>query len=298
MQKEQPQETTAQEMLNATQEEVHSIALDVDFKPYLDAVTTASRRTRSIIYVLIAGLLFIITAFRSTSNPDWTDSRLAQLQLASECINHSDFSSPQCKQSIDYAEGFISQGGIDKNSGEFKSELGDQIKEFIKQRTDGLTLHLPFFGITIDANDLGMVGGLILAAIFYVLYASLGREIDNIERAKAKAARIKGGNSLDGNYEDNLELILMSQVFSSPSKRKAWFGQGIYVLFLAVTLFHFFIIYTDLETYDIAVKLEGTTVATVETGLEIFAFALVLFFCSQCFRQQMKLNRCLNDLSK
>src|ERR1044072_8369346 len=65
-----------------TQKSVQSIAVDVDFGPYIEAVSAAAQRTRSAIYILIAALLLIITVTRTADYPDWMEARLGQLQLA------------------------------------------------------------------------------------------------------------------------------------------------------------------------------------------------------------------------
>jgi hypothetical protein len=293
-----PQAKTADE----TQKDVESIARDIDFKPYLEAMNTASSRTRSVIFVLIGALLVVIAAFRDTSYPDWTDARLAQMQLASACIKNHCLEAPDCKNSLEYAESFVFQGDNTEDESkllldqEFSSELDDQIKEFIRQRTEAMTLHLPFFGVALDMNDLGLVGGLFLASILYVLYACLSREIDNIERVLAKARRMKGKIKQDVDFRDNLELLLMTQVFASPSRVRVGVGRGIYALFLSVPALHFFIVYTDSKTFNIAATLEGLWTARFEMAFEWIAFALVAFCAYLCWRQQVKLNQRLDGL--
>jgi hypothetical protein len=171
--------------------------------------------------------------------------------------------------------------------------MKEQINDFIKQRTDALTLHLPFFGLAIDMNDLGMIGGFLLASILYVLYASLSSETENIERAKGKAAKISDKKT----REDYLELLLMHQVLASPSKAKIGIGKGLYVLFVLVAALHFWVCYDDRSSFDVAVILEGKTAALIDTILEWTFCALVTFFCVLCFLQQRKLNQSLRSLA-
>ncbi|MDT7543346.1 MAG: hypothetical protein QOE33_3250 [Acidobacteriota bacterium] len=296
MKHEEPPNVAQQKSLDKTQKDIRAIATEVDFKPYLEAVSMASQRTRFTVYVLIAALLLIITTYRNTASPDWTNSRLTQFQLAYACLQDSSASS-ECVEAIKYAKGFMllhSDGpeplSLDK---EWQLELREQINDLIKQRTDALTLHLPFFGLAIDMNDLGMMGGFLLASILYVLYASLSSETENIERAKGKAAKINDKNM----REDYLELLLMHQVLSSPSKAKIGIGKGLYVLFILVAAVHLWVCYDDRDSFHVAVTLEGKGAAVVDTILEWTFCALVIFFCSLCFWQQRKLNKSLRSLA-
>src|SRR5688572_31083754 len=124
-------------------------------------------------------------------------------------------------------------------------------------------------------NDLGLVGGLLLTSILYVLYASLKSEIDNIEIAKEKSLSIKNKEQ----QKDNLELLLMAQVLASRSKGKSQrgVGLGLYLLFLTVPIPHLFVVLRDIKTFPTAVVLQGLQWARIETGFNILAFAVVVF---------------------
>lgn len=279
-----------------TENNAESIAAHDDFKPYLESVIRGATRTRSIIYVLVAALLLVFTAYRTTTSPDWTDLRLARLQQASVCYENN-LLSDECKQSIEYAVGFVFQGSSTKEvqdlllKQEFRPQLREQINALIRQRTDGLTLRLPFFGLTIDMNDLGMMGGFLLTAILYILYASLKGETENIKIAKRKA-RSRNDQT---KRADNLELLLMAQVLASPAK-SIGVGQGLYLLFVLVPLLHVFVLYSDLTTYPKAVVLQGQTWALIETGINVIAFCLVVICSVLCLREQRRLNQTLDEL--
>jgi hypothetical protein len=295
-------QSTVSEQKDADQlPSIRAIATDVDFKPYLEAVNSASQRTRSIIYVLIAALLLMFTALRNTVYPDWTDARLSRLQLALGCVRQGgSFDNPECKAAVDYSVQYLFQGTFSNKSilmlaksKLFEEELAGQIDEFIRQRTDADIVRLPFFGIAIDLNDLGNVGGLLLVSILYVLYASLSREIDNVERAKNKALTLEGKTKKN----ESLELLLMAQVFASPSKSKLHVSRGIYVLFVLVPMLHLVIVLTDSLSLNTASVLQGAVPALVETILEWVIFSFVASCSYLCCRQQQRLNNNLGSLA-
>lgn len=285
-----------QNVLGETQHGIESIASDVDFKPYLDAVNMASQRSRYVVYVLVAAVLLISTAYRNTSFPDWTDSRLTRLQEASTCIE-AKLEDDECEKSIGYAKGFLFQGtsSIEAKISrqELTAELREQINAFIRQRTDELFLHLPFFGITIDMNDLGVAVGLLLASILYVLYASLKSEFDNVETARKKLNKMSKEQR-----SDNVDLLLMAQVLASPTDSKIGVRKGIYVLFIMAIIPLYFVVKSDIQSLSTAAVLEGIGWAKTEMYIDIIAFLFVIFFVILCILQQRSLNQSLDKLVK
>jgi hypothetical protein len=276
-----------------TRETLRSIAADIDFKRFLEGVNGDSQRTRTVVFVLVAALLLIFTAYRNTAFPDWTDARLGRLQQAALCLE-TNLNSDECYASKQYAEGFLSLPGNEVgNLGgkELDLELREQINAFIKQRTDALSLRLPFFGITIDSNDLGLISGLLLIAILYVLFASLKSETDDLEIARDKAITLP-----DKKRQDTEKLLRMAQVLAPPSKSKLNVGQGLYVLYFLAPLLHFFVVKEDIRTYDIAVALEGSKWSNIDTSIDVVALLVVLAFSILCINQQRKLNHSLDDL--
>ena len=276
-------------------ESLQSIAADIDFKRYLEGVNSDSQRTRTVVFVLVAALLLIFTAYRNTAFPDWTDARLGLLQQAAVCLE-TNLNNDGCKASKQYAQGFLVQDSPGNEASQLSGkeldlELREQINAFIKQRTDALSLRLPFFGITIDMNDLGLICGLLLIAILYVLFASLQSETDDLELARDKARTLP-----DKKRQDTERLLRMAQVLAPPSKSKINVGQGLYVLYFLAPLLHFFVVKEDVRTLGIAAALEGSKWGKIDTGSEVVAFRVVLAFSVLCINQQRKLNHSLDDL--
>lgn len=280
-------------MADKTQENLQSIAADIDFKRYLEGVNSDSQRTRAVVFVLVAALLLIFTAYRNTAFPDWTNARLGRLQHAALCLE-TKLNSDACEASKQYAQGFLGSPGNEVGNlrgQELDLELREQINAFIRQRTDALSLRLPFFGITIDMNDLGLISGLLLIAILYVLFASLKSETDDLEIARDKVMTFP-----DGKRQDSEKLLQMAQVLAPPSKSKMNIGQGLYLLYFLTPLLHGFVVKEDVETYGIAEALEGSKWGKIDTSIDVVAFLVVLTFSVFCIKQQRQLNHALEDL--
>jgi hypothetical protein len=74
-----------------------------------------------------------------------------------------------------------------------------------------LTIHVPILGFTIDANDLGLLGGVGFIVILACYRFFLSREIDNL-RISFDEAKYGGFHKLDEFYK----LLAMRQVFTVP----------------------------------------------------------------------------------
>lgn len=256
---------------------------EADFKLYLDAVNAASQRTRSTVYVLVAILVLTLTAYRNTSNPDWIDARLAHLQLASACFDKGERYRSGCSDALAYSEKFLFTGRTHEllSGNEFRKELTEQINTFIRQRTEALSLRLPFFGVVIDMNDLGMITGIFLAFVLYVLYAGLDREVDNLERSINKA-----GQGTPSQKEERLELLLMTQMLAS---RKG-VTLGVHILLIGVVVVHGLVVYEDWTTSGAAIALQGSLRGTVETYFDAALFGVVVILCGICWLGQLALD--------
>ncbi len=278
---------------------VGSIEEKIDFKPYLDAVNAGSNRTRSTVYVLVAMTVIILTGYRNTTSPDWLDQRLAKFQMTSacvkensltECITSAPSQSPECVEAITYSKDFLFS---DKDNPlllkrEFCTELDGQIAALTKLRTEALSIRLPFFGMVIDVNDLGLISGVFLAFILSVLYVGIDRETDNLNRAMQRAK----GATTDERKKENLELLLMTQVLAS--KKGATYG--VHILLLVVVLIYGLVFWSDLTTYPIAVTLEGRPRALMETAFDVIVFVIVVILCVIVWFSQRSLDIKVDDL--
>lgn len=264
---------------------------EIDFRPYLEAANLASLRTRSTAYVLVVAVVIIFTTYRHTITPDWLDARLTKLQTAFVCMTEKlDLDQPkQCEDAVKYSRDLLYTGkGAELPRGDaFRTELREQISILIRLRTEALTLRLPFVGMAVDSNDLGLLGGIFLTSILYILHAWLYREVDNLKRAKDKTKTLS-----EGKRKEHLEHLLMTQVLTS---RKG-ITVGVFLLLAGVVAMHWFVLRSDLETYGIAETLQGSWGANLETILDKTFFAFVCVLSVLCGWQQWKLDRSVDAL--
>jgi len=118
----------------------------------------------------------------------------------------------------------------------------------------------------------------------FVLYACLKSETDDFGRARIKVLDMRPEKR-----KDNLELLLMAQVLASPSKSRIGVGKGLYVLFLLVPVLHFFVVKSDIQSYDVAKVLEDQPWPKIETIADGVAFLFVVVSTGFCIYQQRKI---------
>lgn len=264
-------------------------AAQSDFKPYLEAANIASDRTRSTVYVLVVAVVIVFTTYRQTIFPDWLDARLLMLQTAAACLKEKTENTATCDPAVNYSKEFLyaGQGNELLYRQGFEADLREQINIFLKLRTEALSLRLPFFGVAIDVNDLGVIGGFFLVSILYILHAWLYREGDNLKRAMRKA-----GTPDDPKQKEHLEHLLMTQVLASRKGKTI----GVFFLLVGVLVVHGFVLRSDIRTYRIGAALQGSGWALFETLLDILFFVFVLILSVLCGYQQWKLDKSVDDL--
>jgi len=91
-----------------------------------------------------------------------------------------------------------------------KNQLDGAIQQLLRKRMDIDTPQIPLLGLQIDVNDAGLIGGIFLSAILFILFASLRRETANL-RIAIKRARGR----------QDLDLLAMAQVLSFVSAEKS-----------------------------------------------------------------------------
>jgi hypothetical protein len=265
---------------------VSTIAGDVDFKPYLDAVISASQRARSILYILVVTLIAVFAAWRNTALPDWLDVRLQQLQTAYSCLRDGNVDS-KCESAIKYARDYVyAPSPISSDATPFsrtvkiqESSAIEEIREFryaidmlMKQRTENLSIRFPILGLAMDMNDLGLISGVALCTLLYIFRLTLTREEDNLARAFARAE--------ESRKKDNFELLLMAQLFSAPPKAKTGTNRSFHVFFIVPILLYICVVWSDLlvpKSWQAGSLLLGTRLFVVQVGSEgLFLIGIIV----------------------
>lgn len=167
---------------------------------YVEFVNAASARVRYAAYVLAVTSLIVFSSFWNVHPGGWLSERLNLTR--------------QLAQSYNKAPNGLTDSGLKEKAQLAKIPNGDNARDRLTQLEKILyeqsyQAKIPFFGISYDINDLGMMGGFAFFIVLMILYFSLCRELANLRHAfKTAEAR----NEL----RDCFDLLSMGQVLTVP----------------------------------------------------------------------------------
>lgn len=162
------------------------------------------------------------------------------------------------------------------------------------ERTMNVTV--PFLGITLDANDLGLLGGITFLLLLTWLLYSLRREEENVAMLFDKT------RTKDEDLLPNYQLLSMTQVFTIPKKIRAkrnrlaeilWANLG-KVLFIMPLVVQCFVVWYDGITLPIGKELNPKG-ANAEFDWEIGLLVGVFVLTALCLRGSAAVGRQWKD---
>lgn len=170
----------------------------ISINDYVEASSEAAKRTRSVTIVLMTASVLMFSGFLNSLQSNWKLQRLRALEnINSDYVKARLGTLPDPEDSANYSL--------------YINRYNQLYTGALKDYTDNVyTIRIPFFGIAIDVNDLGSIGGLALFVILILYYASITREIDNL-RLSFEGAEAQG--KLDTFYH----LLAMRQVLTFPN---------------------------------------------------------------------------------
>lgn len=176
----------------------------MDFKAYIAAAHDAAKRTRTITIVLVVASVIVFVGFYNSLDSAWMLQRIrAAYDPASSFTDkklHAESGSPVHSP--------------DKNN-QIPAEMfrKDFQASLVKSYVDSTYfIKAPFFGIVLDVNDVGFIGGLGLFCILVLLRFSLSREIKNLNFVFDESV------THNCEHESYYELAML-QVFTIPEMR-------------------------------------------------------------------------------
>lgn len=179
--------------------EVDTIVEDVEIsvKDYVEASSEAAKRTRTVMVVLMIASVLMFSALLNSSQSNWKLQRVRALENVNSDYVRMRLGPPPPRESDNYSVYMAHYDQI------YSAALKDYIE-------NSYTIRIPFFGIAIDANDLGPLGGLALAVILALYRTSITRELDNLKLSFEGA---EAQNQLSTLYY----LLAMRQVLAFPN---------------------------------------------------------------------------------
>src|SRR5215471_8618949 len=136
--------------------------LELDINHYLDAAADASKRTRTVILTVVVASVLAFVGFLNSIDHNWMLQRVrATSAQSSDYLKKKfpDVTDPDAlKQSHDL----------------FYDAL---MKAYVN---NSYTIHVPFFGVSLDVNDLALLSGVAFIVLTLLFRFCLARELDNL----------------------------------------------------------------------------------------------------------------------
>ncbi len=178
-------------------------------KDYTDAASGASDRGRFVLIVMITISVLAFGAFWNSWQGSWVNARLNEAKDAYRLkvwdYHNKSLSNPDSAKIFDEAHWFVQLRGLE-DSTRLKEYLGDLQKIQLEQI---MQIHVPFFGMTVDVNDLGILGGLAFVVVLIWMNFSLMREANNLTIAFNWA-------KVNGALGECYRILTMRQVLTLP----------------------------------------------------------------------------------
>jgi hypothetical protein len=222
----------------------------LSIEDYLDATSDASKRTRIIMVSIVVASVLTFAGFLNSLEHNWMLQRIQAAAVTD---------SPYVRKKFPN----VSDPKVFEKDQEvfFKSLMDSYV-------INTYTIRVPFFGVTFDVNDLGLIGGVSFIVLLLLFRFSLGRELDNLILSFEEAKQVK---ELPVFYN----LLAMRQVLTVPptSRREA-----VAMIMIIPKLLSFLplmvlsiVIAHDFLTYDV-----GASINVVHTVL-LYIFTAMLW---------------------
>jgi hypothetical protein len=217
---------------------------NLTIQDYLNASGDASSRTRNITLALVVACVLTFIALLNSLQNSWMLKRLQQLrQPSSEYLiqyvgtapNREDYRKKEHERYLQALLQYQTANAANNNtlsnvdslpdSGSYEKRADadfDQDREMYQTRYHAFLVNtsralvdtrflvrVPFFGITFDINDLGMLAGIGLTTLLGLFRLSISNELENLKLSFRHASKM-------GKLAEFYRLLAMKQVLTSP----------------------------------------------------------------------------------
>jgi hypothetical protein len=177
-----------------------------DIQDYLDATGESAKRTRNVTVVLVIATVLVFSGLLNSQQTNWMHKRLGKLQdIHSEYVAAKIGDYPQRG---DFKDDTAYKSATEVYEHRYLDFWGAVTRTYVD---NSWVVRVPFFGVSFDVNDLGLLGGIGLLITLVCLRFCLTRELNNLKLSfdVAKEAGI-------AELREFYTLLAMRQVFTVP----------------------------------------------------------------------------------
>ncbi len=196
------------------------------FRDYLQASADASKRGRAVVVLLVVTSVLVLAGLLNSLQHQWMLGRMHGLAIALNPAEPDNVQAAQLKTVLNAKIGefprALTERGVDDS--EYKMAVDLYFKRYMvlyqeyahQYAESAFLIRVPFFGVTFDVNDLGLIGGISMTALLLLLAFALWRERANLEHSFSELHEL-GRHQARAFYQ----LLAMNQVFTIPQMREA-----------------------------------------------------------------------------
>ena len=183
-------------------------SLDID--SYINASASSSKRGRNVLFVIVTASILVFTAYWNSRQQSWINSRVRVARYTVTWFPFSDavkstIQSHDDSLKFDRAKAFAQLRGFNTIE-----EARRTLEELRRLQLEYVPfLKIPFFGVIVDVNDIGVLGGFTFAVLLMLFRFSLARELENLTLLFKEAEK-------RGKLINTYKLLSMMQVLSVP----------------------------------------------------------------------------------
>jgi hypothetical protein len=204
---------------------------DAELKEYVEAFKTSSDRARYALYVAIIASVLVGIANYNLQSWGWPTKRIETWykfdRSAQTVPSPLHLQEPAALAISEHSDRKAPEWLFNGDGEQLRTAREEYLKQFISRYVFASS---PIPGVWIDANDLGVVGGVALTLLMLIFAICIVREHENLYLSlyKVRSLAEADKNPSDPNSRANLlyHALAMRQVLSSPPTLARWEGGG------------------------------------------------------------------------
>jgi hypothetical protein len=173
-------------------------------RAYLDATSDASKRSRTTTIILVVASVLVLTALLNSLQSHWMLQRLRAFRNIHGQYTETKLGPYQAAENNKPTA--QEKGGVGRYEEQATAFSAALAKAYVE---NALVVRVPFFGISFDVNDLGLLGGLGFLIILGCLRFCISREVDNLRLSMDVSQNVEGRRHF-------YYLLAMRQMFTVP----------------------------------------------------------------------------------
>ncbi len=257
----------------------------------LEKASRSATRNRFIVIVLVASSVLGFMSFWNSRSDSWLRLRLEKYKSVREfdylsLEKEGALIGDKEKEDFQELKSFLKEQDIERGDDFIvDSKIGDLEDSWVE---NFLLVRIPFFGVSFDINDLGVIGGFAMSIVVFLLFLGLSREKSNLDFVfnHIRECYPSEKQTFFFNY------LAMSQILTIPpiGSIKKWVTISAKIFYFLPVFVYSLIWVHDL--YSLKKGLEiSTTNTAVSTSVSSLFLLLIVFFSYSCFSLSIDIDR-------